>query len=252
MRKDLPIVFTLLGLLPLSGCALIVDGSYLIVRRRGHETTQVNDQPTGQAERNQVLAAVADPYPVVRCFERTRPVSRKLTTVRHFRYQNGFKRGVYIAPLAADALGVLVVGLGVHQICTGDLQNPPKISCQALYAMIPLGVDLLYAALRMATVKPPILSGRETYAKVLPDIAHQIETPLPCPKGVTLVLSRNGEDVRAPVGPDGLPPQDFYPKAQAFRAADTTFLDLDVGSLGGWEVEPIQVLTPPQKSPPAR
>ena len=245
MRTTTPPVLGLVAALLLGGCALATDGAYLIWRGGGSQQKDTRSEPTAEVEQRRLIQP--DPAALaLRCVQRERPIQRQITTVRRYRYQNGWTRPVMAFPLAIDGLLLLTVGLGVRASCTGDAEHPPKISCDGLYALVPIGVDALYAALRTATLKPPILVGREVRSQLLPSADEERSAPLPCPPGVTLVLSQGLEQLRAEVDPSGAPPADFTPRAQAFVATHGAVeLRVDLGSLSGWEAGPPQPYPPP-------
>lgn len=142
-----------LGLLP--SCGLLIDGIYLSAPRR-YETREIIREP--------VPGAVGEPDPA--CGGAPRPLVREFELTRHYERQNGLDRGAYGGAIAGDVLlGGILAGT-LYAACTrgpdasaSDMAS--AISCDGLYAVVPLGVDLVYSIARLATVRPPRLVGKD-------------------------------------------------------------------------------------------
>jgi hypothetical protein len=145
-------------LLPLTGCGLIIDGAYLLSDKH---TTKTEEQrrPSGEQQtQSELRLGFEAEHLKVSCEEVTHSVDRVWNVEKVYEYQGGFYQAHWLPVILEGAIGVgLAVGLGVK--CNDPSSD---ISCNTLYATIPLGADALYSLIRLLTIDPPKLVDKHT------------------------------------------------------------------------------------------
>jgi len=140
-----------------SGCGLIIDGAYLLSSKRytredkqskRTELAQVSFEHDVRVEQGQVWLA---------CEDIERGVDRVWTVKKTYEFQGGIHQAHWL-PLILDTViaGALTIGFGTS---CGQTGSPD--SCNALWGAVPLWTDAVYSAIRLLTIDPPKLVGKE-------------------------------------------------------------------------------------------
>lgn len=172
----------------LSGCGLFLDGVYLISSKRFTKDTaesratdfkQLAFEHTVRAEQGQVWLA---------CEDTERTVERVWTVRKTYEHVNGLHL-VHVLPVVLDSIigTALGVGFGVSCTQTGN--------CAPLASVAPFAADLAYSVVRLATIEPPKLVGKER----LPAESRPSETPtwrktVACEPDAVLLVGRSEAD----------------------------------------------------------
>lgn len=174
-----------------SGCGLFLDGVYLISdkrfskdERQTRPTEHVQDafEHTVRAEQGQVWLA---------CEDTRRAVERVWTVHKEYEHVNGWHQ-VHWLPVVLDAAlgGGLGIGFGIK---CGETGNPT--TCLSLIAAAPFVFDLVYSAIRLATIEPPKLVNKERRtAESAPGATPLWRQTVSCEPDAALVVGRSEHD----------------------------------------------------------
>jgi hypothetical protein len=143
-----------------SGCAATIDVAYWI--GDDHYTESTNEsQPLPQTIDSVDYETAVEPDGSTRvaCFARTRQVKRTWQVIKTYRYRGGFEKEVYGAITLFDVVfGGATAGTALL-LCNDDKRD---LSCwNALYAT-PFALDIGYALIRYAMVRPPLLIDKSS------------------------------------------------------------------------------------------
>jgi hypothetical protein len=148
-------------LLANSGCVATVDMAYWLGDGRYIDSAS-ESRPIAQTIDRFEYEAAVEPDGSMRlaCFARTRQVKRTWEVVKTYRYRGGYQREVYAAVTLFDVLFGAVVAGTAFALCTDE---DPDLSCWNVLYATPFALDIVYAGIRFATVRPPVLIGKSAY-----------------------------------------------------------------------------------------
>jgi hypothetical protein len=175
-----------------SSCGLLLDGAYLISNKHS-TTTEEQRRPTGEQQIGPELHLAYDgPRLKVACENVTHSVDRVWSVEKIYEYQGGLYQAHWV-PVILEGLigGALAIGFGIK--CADPTSD---FSCNALYATIPLGVDVAYSIVRLLTIDPPKLVDKHvTQATVDRSGTVVRRESVACPADTTVaVLTGNAKE----------------------------------------------------------
>jgi hypothetical protein len=180
-----------------SGCGLIIDGAYLLSGKTEIKHEEQH-RPTGQVERalehDLVLsAATATSRPDVqlRCQSVEHGIDHVWSVQKTYENQGGWYQ-VHWLPVALEGLIGGALAIGVTVTCT---RADTPTDCSLLYGTIPFGVDVLYSAIRLATIDPPKLVDKQrTNVHTEPRTDAVSRSTVACEPDARLMVGRSAED----------------------------------------------------------
>ncbi len=179
----------------LSGCGLIIDGAYLL---SGGKDTRTAEQrrPTGQVEKafeHELAVTPATPYAgpgvQLRCQNVEHGIDRVWSVQKTYENQGGWHL-VHWAPIILEGLIGGALAIGVSVTCSRG-----ESDCNLLYGTIPFGVDVLYSAIRLATIDPPKLVDKQrtnVHTETRKDAITQ--TTVACEPDARIAVGRSAVD----------------------------------------------------------
>ena len=154
------ITATVAILLANSGCAATIDLAYWIGDDRYTESTHESQPLPQTVDRVEYETAVEpDGSTRVACFARTRQVKRTWHVIKTYRYRGGFEKELYGAITLFDVVFGAATAGTAFLLCNDENRD---LSCwNALYAT-PFALDIGYAVIRYAMVRPPVLIDKSS------------------------------------------------------------------------------------------
>lgn len=148
--------FWMMCVLSFSSCGLIFDGAYLLSDKTTVQSVEQR-RPTDQTQTAPEARLRFDSNRVgVVCESVTRSVDRVWNVQKTYEYQGGWPYVHWVPVFLEGLIGAgSAIGIGVK--CADPTSN---ISCDLLYATIPLGVDVIYSMVRALTIEPPKLTNK--------------------------------------------------------------------------------------------
>ena len=175
----------------LSGCGVLIDGVYLISGKRYStdveqskrtELTQASFEHVVRAEQGQLWLA---------CEDVERSIERTWTVRKQYEHQGGLYRAHWL-PLILDTViaSALTIGFGVECGKTGA-----SGSCNGLWGAVPLWADAVYSGVRLLTIDPPKLVGKERRStSSRPSPTPNWRRTVSCEPDATLIIGRGPAD----------------------------------------------------------
>lgn len=191
MTRALLFVVLALGL---SGCGLLIDGAYLVSNKRFSKEER-QSKPTELSEvrvEHEVRAQPGQAW--LACEEIERNVERVWKVRKDYEHRGGFYQAHWF-PLILECLvaSALTIGFGVNCAETGA-----PGSCNGLWATVPLWSDALYSAIRLLTIDPPKLVGKERLAaEAEPSPNANWRRTVSCEPDAQLIVGRFAADPQA-------------------------------------------------------
>jgi hypothetical protein len=195
--------------LALSGCGLIIDGAYLL--SSGKDTKSAEQRrPTGQVEKafeHEVTLTPPTRYGApggvqLRCQNVEHGIDRVWNVQKTYENQGGWHL-VHWAPIIIEGIigGALAIGISVT--CSRG-----ESDCNLLYGTIPFGVDVLYSAIRLATIDPPKLVDKQrTDVRTETRKDAVTQTTVACEPDARIAVGRSAVDpvaLQVRVDPSGM------------------------------------------------
>lgn len=175
----------------LSGCGVLIDGVYLISGKRYSTDVEQSKRTelTQAAFEHEVRARQGQLW--LACEDVERSIERTWTVRKEYEHQGGLYRAHWL-PLILDTViaSALTIGFGVECGKTGA-----SGSCNGLWGAVPLWADAVYSGVRLLTIDPPKLVGKERRStSSRPSPTPNWRRTVSCEPDATLIIGRGPAD----------------------------------------------------------
>ncbi len=173
----------------LSGCGLIIDGAYLLAgdrysvseqQSRRTEFTQTQFEHQVRAEQGQLWLA---------CEDIERGVDRVWEVKKDYQHRGGFYQAHWLPVIVGSVAGGISTAVAGVKCAQGELD------CNLLWALAPVGADVIYSIIRLATIQPPKLVGKsrgEPWSE--PSQTPNWRRTVACEPDAAIIIGRNPID----------------------------------------------------------